>query len=90
MALESPEDARVILARAVECCPQHTELWLALARLEEYGNAKKILNRARQAIPTDPLIWITAARLEEASGGERMEVFYNNIFFCLKVARFRV
>jgi pre-mRNA-processing factor 6 len=43
--LASAEDARVLLARAVECCPQHTELWLALARLESYENARKVLNR---------------------------------------------
>ena len=40
--LAGPEDARVLLARAVECCPQHTELWLALARLETYENARKV------------------------------------------------
>ena len=28
--LEDPEDARIMLARAVECCPTSTELWLAL------------------------------------------------------------
>lgn len=39
-------------SRAVECCPQHVELWLALARLESYENARKVLNKARQAIPT--------------------------------------
>ena len=50
------------------CCVQHTELWLALARLENYENSKKVLNRARQAIPTEPAIWITAAKLEEAQG----------------------
>ncbi len=33
-------------ARAVECCPQHTELWLALARLSTHEEAKKIINKA--------------------------------------------
>jgi pre-mRNA-processing factor 6 len=42
--LASAEDARVLLA-PVECCPQHTELWLALAQLESYENARKVLNR---------------------------------------------
>jgi hypothetical protein len=55
-------------ARAVECCPQHVELWLAFARLETYDAARKILNKARQQIPTDASIWITAAKLEEAHG----------------------
>ena len=33
-------------ARAVECCPQHTELWLALARLSTHAEARKIINKA--------------------------------------------
>jgi pre-mRNA-processing factor 6 len=40
--LAREEDARLMLSRAVECCPQHVELWLALARLESYDNAKKV------------------------------------------------
>jgi pre-mRNA-processing factor 6 len=59
-------------ARAVECCPQHVELWLAFARLETYDAARKILNKARQQIPTDASIWITAAKLEEAHGKTAM------------------
>ena len=42
---------------------QHTDLWLALARLSNYNSAKAVLNKARTAIPTEPLIWITAAKL---------------------------
>ena len=72
MELANEDDARLLLSRAVECCPQHVELWLALARLETYDNAKKVLNKARQAIPTDPAIWITAAKLEEAQGNIKM------------------
>ncbi|GLH16055.1 Protein crooked neck [Gryllus bimaculatus] len=30
--LEDPEDARILLSRAVECCPTSVDLWLALAR----------------------------------------------------------
>lgn len=72
MELEAPEDARIMLARAVECCPTSNELWLALARLETYDNARKVLNKAREHIPTDRLIWITAAKLEEANGNSAM------------------
>lgn len=60
----------MLQSRAVECCPQHVELWLALARLETYKNAQKILNRARQAIPTSADVWITASKLEESQGNE--------------------
>lgn len=66
--LENPEDARILLSRAVECCNTSVELWLALARLETYENARKVLNKARENIPTDKQIWMTAAKLEEANG----------------------
>ncbi|QCE03048.1 pre-mRNA-processing factor 6 [Vigna unguiculata] len=31
--LANEEDARLLLLRAVECCPLHVELWLTLTRL---------------------------------------------------------
>jgi pre-mRNA-processing factor 6 len=65
---ENPEDARILLSRAVELVPLSVELWLALARLETYENARKVLNRARAAIPTSHEIWIAAARLVEQHG----------------------
>ncbi|KAJ2802475.1 U4/U6 x U5 tri-snRNP complex subunit Prp1, partial [Coemansia helicoidea] len=65
VALEPPDDARILLAHAVELVPLSTELWLALARLETYANAQKVLNRARRAVPASHEIWIAAARLEE-------------------------
>lgn len=70
--LEEPEDARILLSRAVECCPTSVELWLALAKLETYENARKVLNKARENIPTDRQIWITAAKLEEANNNSQM------------------
>jgi pre-mRNA-processing factor 6 len=70
--LEEPEDAKIMLGRAVECCPTCTELWLALARLETYEEARKVLNKARHNIQTDRQIWITAAKLEEAHGNNHM------------------
>lgn len=66
--LENPDDARILLSRAVECCSTAVELWLALAKLETYENARKVLNKARENIPTDKSIWTTAAKLEEAHG----------------------
>ena len=70
--LENEEEARIMLSRAVECCPTSVELWLALARLETYENARKVLNKARENVPTDRQIWITAAKLEEANGNTYM------------------
>jgi len=61
-----------LLSRAVECCNQSVDLWLALARLETYENARKVLNKARENIPTDRQIWTTAAKLEEANGNKPM------------------
>ena len=61
-----------MLARAVECVPHSVDMWLALARLENYQAARKVLNRARETIPTEPLIWITAACLEEANGNAEL------------------
>ncbi|KAK9276058.1 hypothetical protein L1049_005589 [Liquidambar formosana] len=66
--LSNEEDARVLLCRAVECCPLHVELWLALARLETYDNAKKVLNKAREKLGKEPTIWIAASKVEEANG----------------------
>ena len=59
-------------ARAVECCPDQADLWIALVRLETYANAKKVLNKAVTALPTEPIIWITAAKLEESQGNTKM------------------
>lgn len=61
----SPEDARILLRRAVELLPHSVELWLALARLETPQEAQKVLNAARKAAPTSHEIWIAAARLTE-------------------------
>jgi pre-mRNA-processing factor 6 len=68
--MEDPQEACILLSRAVECvpAPDSLELWLALARLETYENAQIVLNNARQAIPNNPVVWITAAKLEEANG----------------------
>ncbi|XP_030829995.1 pre-mRNA-processing factor 6 [Strongylocentrotus purpuratus] len=65
--LEEPEEAKILLSRAVECCSSSVELWLALAKLEPYENARRVLNKARENIPTDRKIWISAAKLEEAN-----------------------
>ncbi|GMI39432.1 hypothetical protein TeGR_g5012 [Tetraparma gracilis] len=70
VALESVEDARVMLGRAVECVPHAADIWLALARLETYENARRVLNSARKALPAEVQVWIAAARLEEGQGND--------------------
>ena len=65
------DDARVLLSRAVECCPQHVELWLALARLETYENARAVLNQARaRGPPRTACARPHAATLTRARPGE--------------------
>lgn len=66
LELEQPEDARVMLSRAVECCPASAEPWLALARLR-HENAHKVLNKAQGNILMDCHFWSTAAKLEETN-----------------------
>ncbi|KAL5702368.1 Protein STABILIZED1 [Ranunculus cassubicifolius] len=66
--LANDEDARVLLYRAVECCPLNVDLWLALGRLESYDKAMKVLNRAKKTLPKERAVWIAAAKLEEANG----------------------
>jgi len=47
--LAREDDARILLSRAVECCPLHVELWLALARLENYDERQESAEpRARE------------------------------------------
>jgi pre-mRNA-processing factor 6 len=41
-----------MLDRAVECCPNQVDLWLALAKLETYENAKKVGGFGAQALHT--------------------------------------
>jgi pre-mRNA-processing factor 6 len=65
---DDPEDARILLQRAVEVVPQSTELWLTLARLETPTEAQKVLNKAHKMIPTSHEIWIAGARLREQDG----------------------
>ncbi|PWA67672.1 hypothetical protein CTI12_AA316030 [Artemisia annua] len=36
------EDAKLLLQRAMECCPLQVEVWLALSRLGKYDDAKHI------------------------------------------------
>jgi pre-mRNA-processing factor 6 len=62
---DDPEDARILLTRAVEVIPTSVELWLTLARLETPENAKAVLNSARKRIPASHEIWIAAGRLAE-------------------------
>jgi tetratricopeptide (TPR) repeat protein len=82
---DNPEDARILLARAVEVIPHSQELWLALARLETPDRARQVLNKARKAIPTSHEIWIAAGRLQEQEGNtEQVDAIIANGCAALK------
>lgn len=82
---DNPEDARILLARAVEVIPSSQELWLALARLETPSNAEGVLNKARKAIPTSHEIWIAAGRLSEQQGkGDMVDLVISKGIAALK------
>lgn len=83
---DNPEDARILLARAVEVIPSSQELWLALARLESPENAPKVLNAARKVIPTSHEIWIAAGRLseQEGKGAETVDMIISKAIAALK------
>eukprot|EP00892_Ulva_mutabilis_P011693 jgi/Ulvmu1/8897/UM049_0079.1 len=67
--LHDEAEARALLARAVECCPDQVDLRVALVRLEpDFTQAKKVLNRAVKELPTEPVLHIIAAKLQEAQG----------------------
>ena len=68
MELEGPEEARILLARAVECIPDNVDLWLALARLETYRAAQTVLNEARTALPAEVCLGACAALVQPVEG----------------------
>jgi pre-mRNA-processing factor 6 len=86
---ESENDARVMLARAVEVIPQSVELWLALARTETPEKAKAVLNKARKAVPTSHEIWIAAGRLLEQEGKTEKELAAVDLAIASAVAALR-
>lgn len=59
------EDAKRILEKATQLCPDSWELWLELLKLSDYTESKKALNSARKQLPKNPHIWVTALKLEE-------------------------
>lgn len=52
--LHEEAEARALLARAVECCPDQVELRVALVRLEpDFTQAKKVRSRSRHPSPRE-------------------------------------
>lgn len=66
MSYEAPEEAKVLLNKAVSILPNALDLWLALAKLEDYKNARAVLNRALAENAQSVEVYISACKLEEA------------------------
>lgn len=63
--LNTPENAKTILAQAVRHLPNSVKIWLKAADLEVNDNQKKIvLRRALEFIPNSVKLWKTAIELE--------------------------
>eukprot|EP00604_Paraphysomonas_vestita_P003799 CAMPEP_0174823276 /NCGR_PEP_ID=MMETSP1107-20130205/23120_1 /TAXON_ID=36770 /ORGANISM="Paraphysomonas vestita, Strain GFlagA" /LENGTH=540 /DNA_ID=CAMNT_0016045225 /DNA_START=88 /DNA_END=1707 /DNA_ORIENTATION=+ len=63
--LNTPENAKAILANAVRHLPNSVKIWLKAADLEVNDNQKKIvLRRALEFIPNSVKLWKTAIELE--------------------------
>ncbi|PWA35532.1 pre-mRNA splicing factor [Artemisia annua] len=62
--LANEEDAKLLLQRAVECCPLHVEFCLALTWLEKHDAAKQI----REGVEIDQEAWMKEAKAAEWVG----------------------
>ena len=63
---QPPEDAKKLLARAIQAIPSSTNLWLRAASLEQDVRLKKrVLRRALEDIPNSIRLWKEAVSLEE-------------------------
>jgi pre-mRNA-processing factor 6 len=64
--LHSPDNAKIIFARAVQNVPTSVKLWLGAADLEENAeNKKRVLRKGIELVPTSVDLWKAAIELEE-------------------------
>lgn len=57
-------DAKKLLSKATELCPDHWPFYLLLLELSDHIEAKTVLNSARKTIK-DHRVWVAAVKLEE-------------------------
>ena len=63
---QSPENAKLVVAQAIQHLPQSVKLWSKAVELEEDISAKKkVLRRALESIPSSVKLWKSAVELEE-------------------------
>lgn len=64
--LQTPDNAKALLARGVAQLPESTKLWMAAAKLETDDTAKaRVLRKALERIPTSVRLWKAAVELAE-------------------------
>jgi pre-mRNA-processing factor 6 len=64
--LHTPENAKIIFARAVQNVPTSVKLWLSAAQLEEsVEHKKRVLRKGIEMIPKSVDLWKAAIELEE-------------------------
>ncbi|KAK9453054.1 PRP1 splicing factor, N-terminal-domain-containing protein [Dipodascopsis uninucleata] len=66
MRLNTPQNAKIIAAKAVQYVPKSVKLWLEAVKLENEDKAKKrVLRKALENIPQSVTLWKEAVNLEE-------------------------
>ncbi|EAU86347.2 pre-mRNA splicing factor prp1 [Coprinopsis cinerea okayama7 len=92
--LHSNEDAKVILANAVQHVGQSVKIWLAAADLEHDVKAKKrVLRKALEHIPNSVRLWKETVNLESSASDARIllaravEVIPSSVELWLALAR---
>jgi pre-mRNA-processing factor 6 len=64
--LQTPDNAKTVLANAVHHLPQSVKIWLRAAQLESSDIKKKVvLRRALEFVPNSVKLWRTAIELED-------------------------
>ncbi|KAL0250714.1 hypothetical protein I308_102897 [Cryptococcus tetragattii IND107] len=92
--LNTPENAKVILGRAIQHVPQSVKIWLKAASLETDINAKKrVLRKALEFVPNSVGLWKETVNLEDDPEDARVlltravEVIPNSVELWLTLAR---
>ncbi|OQR95081.1 pre-mRNA-processing factor [Achlya hypogyna] len=71
--LQTPENAKKVLATAVRHVPTSVKVWLAAAKLEASDDATKlVLRRALEFVPGAAAVWQAVIELEDADGARLM------------------
>ncbi|KAF8318392.1 putative pre-mRNA splicing factor prp1 [Clavulina sp. PMI_390] len=71
--LHQNDDAKVILAQAVQHLPHSVKIWIAAANLEaELKVKKRVLRKALEHIPNSVLLWKSAISLESSPEDARI------------------